>query len=118
MVKVTLEKLKGNHMNLATYTSTLRNDVGFDGVGQLLDACIHTKMMRKKPGGKYELINQQREVIETFTEDTWREYVEKKGGFDVVYQWWFDNAQANGTLLPWGESRYDTFEPEIVADEE
>lgn len=117
-IKITLEKLKGNKMGLISYKTTLLDEVGFDSVKQLLDACVATGIMKARPGKKYDMLNRDKEVIDTYTEDTWREWVASKGGFDVIYEWWFENAKFVGALTPWGESRFDEVEPENVIEDE
>jgi hypothetical protein len=95
-IAVKVRKSRGGELRNPNFDISLLMDGGFDQCGSLLYAATKVGMVKAETKERYSLDGQ------TFVEDQWREVMESRGGFDVMYPQMLAYGVENGQLEPWG----------------
>ncbi len=100
-INVSIEKLKGAHLEFPTFTAELKNDIGFDRYESLKLAMVATGFATR-PSGSRTLTILPESAHETQIKQTeFREWAEERG-YDEVYRNWRRWCINEGALNPWG----------------
>ncbi len=100
-IGITIEKLKGGHLEYPKFFVELTNEIGFDRFESLQLAMVATNFATRPSGGRTTTILPGTSLEVQIPRKDFRSWVEETG-YDEVYQNWRRWCIQAGVLEPWG----------------
>lgn len=100
-IYVTIEKLKGGHLEYPRFRAELTNETGFDKNESLLEAMVLTNYVKRPASSKTITILPGDEKEEQIRTTDWNLWIEQKG-YEEAYLAWRKWCIENASLAPWG----------------
>lgn len=101
-IKISIEKLKGSHLEFPEMSMELTNEYGFDKFESLKNAMLATEFASRPSNSRTITILPDTGYEEQFAQVNFRQWLEQKGGYDEVYRNWRRWCIREGILEPWG----------------